>query len=225
LKATEKDQNAKAWRGGKDGYITVRTAPDAIVEVPLGWELDALNFNAPLADLAAAHRDLLQAACAFDDVPVGTLLPTARAASGVQLVQERAPLEQARADRVAALRDSAVRVLEVLRHVWNAYQTGDGTRLRGVYARFVPDSQPTPIDPETASRLNVARLSNRLTSRAHIIAKEEGITIEEADAKVAEIDARDGAMRQAQGLGARTIVPPSILSQARDRVAADDAEA
>jgi hypothetical protein len=213
----------------------VQFGPDKILTVPKGWALDHKAQSAPLADLRQGVVDLLSNYCALRGLPVRTLIPSAPQTSGVALVQEREPLEQIRRDRVAFLREAADRLLNVARWVFNANQKDNATRILGVRCRFVPDKTRPVMDEETASRLEKADLASRLTSRAHILAKREGLPLEKAIARVQEIDdaakaAGDDVLMQAQnaGLGrlltgAKATPPPSDGAQTQTPAPADGA--
>jgi hypothetical protein len=215
-KLTQNERNAETWKGtpapgtprrqtaqttSGDGAV-ISTGPETPMVVPFGWQADHVAQNAPLADLFANLVGYLRQVAISERIPPGAIVADGSGTqSGVALAIQRLPLSELRRDRVALFQRPTTDLLNVMRLVWNAHFPAAAFAERAVFA---PGEVVLPTDPEQAARLRDFEIRQGLTSAAREIAKREGIALEEAKIRAAEIQAenRAGAARNAADIAA-----------------------
>lgn len=238
--ATQTDQNADSWSGGarsSGGSMRTRTqetsasvnvafGPDVLSRAPFGWRLDHVTQGAQLAEIRAGFESRLRQFCTTNGIPAGVLVDSARNASGVALLVEREPLERYRRERIAAFDRAAHRFTTICRIVWNTHHEEPERFLSpgGVRAQVTFDRLRPLMDPIAAADLAVRLGQTGLFSDAERLAKVEGITVAEAEARLtASAEARAATQARREGLVGKVFASP--LTQARGAVDDDEADA
>ena len=165
--------------------VSVAMGPDEIARVPYGFSLSHTSQGANLDGLLKAEEATIREFAAFEGIPSGALLDSAREVSGVALLLEREPLHKYRRDRIAAFHRAVERALDYVVIVWDTHAASNAGRFstpeRPAHGVFRPDRLRPLMDPSQAADLANKMRATGLYSPAEIRARVEGTTIEEAE--------------------------------------------
>lgn len=185
-------------------------SPNTAISLPEGIKAQMLDPGAPIAELVQLADATMKRAAVMRGLPAGAVSIEARAvASGVALQIEMRPLLEQRADSIEVYREPMRRLWDVIRATHNAYRetpnflarvwarlTGKGKALgeigENVEMRWTPGDIVLPVDDVQRVDTAVAKMKNRLCSRAEAIAELRGVSLEEAKKIAEEIDAERG---------------------------------
>jgi hypothetical protein len=208
----------------------VQFGADVLLKAPDGWSLNNKFAQADLAGLAETAKQHLQTVTSLNSLPPGSVLSEGRTVpSGVALAIERQPLDEERRDQVEVYRASVVRLLDVVRHVYNAH-SGEPA-LVGV-PRWTPGQVRPPADPEQQNRVDEARVRLGIASPVTLLMEREGLAEDEAVERVAKMQAQNRPAATLSAFGARLVsgsplsdaMPAGPLAQSRAATAARNEE-
>jgi hypothetical protein len=230
--AAQTEERADSWTGApkpkdtKSRLLATREpdptnqnlafGPAEVLRVPYGWQLTHTAQGAQLAEIRQGLTEDLRNGCTLAGVPSRTLVPSDVQASGVALIVEREPVERYRRERVAAQTRSVERLGTYCRIVWNTHHDSAQRFLSagGVKTRFVPDHLRPIVDPVQAADLAQKLKATGLYSDAQVLARVDGLTVEDAQAQLeATREERGAAMAARTGAVSRVFASP--LAQAR----------
>lgn len=199
-------------------------APAELIEVPNGRTLTNVVAQANLTGLAEASREHLNRVASLNDLPPGSVLTETRTVpSGTALAIERAPLMEAREDRVDAYRVPLARLAEVIRVVYNHH--ADGAQIPPGSLRWTPGDVTPPPDREAQGRSDETYTRIGTLSAVRILMRDEGLTRDEAIERAKEIEEEKrlvSARPATQGGGNPFARPPPSPLAGTSLLPADD---
>lgn len=237
--ATQTERQADSWTGApapKDPVSRLRATgqqssggganlafgPAEVVRAPYGWRLDHTAQGAQLAEIRQGLSEDLRNGCTLAGVPSRTLVPTDVVASGIAMIVEREPIERYRRERIAAFDRSIRRLGDLCRIVWNSHHEKEQRFLsvNGIRSVFVPDRLRPMVDPAAAAELATKLKATGLYPDAEVLAKVEGITVADAEARLAASAEARKRERDERMLG-RVVIPPRAGAPVVDDDAGD----
>lgn len=197
--------DAEQWPGQVD------RGPEAIMIAPRGWQVEHVSQDSQATPSMEFLTRYIGNATAAASLPPGSVLSEGRSqASGVSMLLERQPLDELRADMLTYLTPGVRDLMRAIVIVWNAHQPSNATRFLGCDVSFTSGSMTPPKTDAERADLDEVEIRIGVSSPVRVLMRDEGLTREEAIAKVHEI-AEENRVRTAP-----------MLADMPDRVSASD---
>lgn len=204
-------QDAQEWPA------QIPMGPDELLEPPAGRTFENVRMEADLAGLAQASREHLNRVTSLNDLPPGSVLAESRTVpSGTALLLERAPLTEAREDRVDAYRVPLARLAEVIRVVHNHHAA---EKIPEGALRWTPGDVTPPPDPESRARTDETYMRIGTLSPVRVLMRDQGLSRDDAIRVVSEIEEEKRLVAQrpgAQGNPFAAPPPPPLAGTSLD---------
>lgn len=171
-------------------------APNTAISLTDGTDAKFIDPAAPLGALLDMVERRIKMAAVLYGIPSGAVSIEARAvASGIALQIEQRPLTEGREDAVELYREPVRRFWSVFRAVYDAFASDWGAPAMpaDIQLHWTPSESQPPVDVQVRTDDVIARLRQRLISRAEAIAELRGISKDAALRVAKEIDEEEPA--------------------------------